>query len=140
MKQIFLSLAILVASITAFAQCDKKNLVTCNKTEYLDANGDVQRSTDEITIIEFDNKNISVTPGDDGTATGTITSMTCDWKVPYKEGKTVMKADITDPQGQVHKVTLTIEGKDGKLTFLVDMEERADRRIRAVVNKFEEKK
>jgi hypothetical protein len=36
--------------------------------------------------------------------------------------------------------TITIEGKDGKITFLMEIEEMPDRKIRVWVDEFGEKK
>lgn len=139
-KIIFASLFVLAAGISSFAQCDKKVIIVSSKTEYLDANGEVQRSVDETTTIEYDKKDIIITPGDNPSMQGTIDSMTCDWKTPFKEGKSVIKTSITNPQGNTLSLTLTIEGKEGKITFLAEMAEMPDQKIRIVVEKFEEKK
>ncbi len=139
-KFILAGLVVLAVGMSSFAQCDKKVIVTSSKTEYLDANGEVQRSVDEITTVEYDKKDIIITPGDNPSMQGTIDSMTCDWKTPFKEGKTVIKTSITNPQGQTFSLTITIEGKEGKITFLAEMAEMPDQKIRIVVEKFEEKK
>lgn len=139
-KFILAGLVVLAVGMSSFAQCDKKVIVTSNKTEYLDANGEVQRSVDEITTIEYDKKDIIITPGDNPSMQGTIDSMTCDWKTPFKDGKTVIKTSITNSQGQTFSLTITIEGKEGKITFLAEMAEMPDQKIRIVVEKFEEKK
>ncbi len=138
----FILLVVIASSmgISSYSQCDKKVLVTSSKTEHLDAKGEVERSVDETTTIEYDNKEIVITPGDDPTMTGTIKSTTCEWKVPFKEGKTVIKASLTDPQGQMMNLTITIEGKEGKISLLAEIEEMPDRKIRVIVDKFEEKK
>ena len=38
---------------------------------------------------------------------GTITTNSCDWKIPYKEGKSVIKSVITDQSGDVKNATRT---------------------------------
>lgn len=139
-KFILAGLFVIAAGISSFAQCDKKVIISSTKTEYLDANGDVQRSVDEITSIEYDKKDIIINHGDNPSMQGTIDSMTCDWKTPFKEGKTVIKTSITNPQGQTISLTITIEGKEGKINFLAEMAEMPDQKIRIVVEKFEEKK
>lgn len=140
MKQIILLVILAVSGIAAYSQCDKKNVVNSSKTEYYDANDVLQRSVDETSIVEFDNKEILITPGDNATMRGTITSITCEWKTPYKEGKTVLKAKLEGPNGESMNLTITIEGKDGKISFLATFDEQPDRKIRIVVDKFEEKK
>jgi hypothetical protein len=51
----------------------------------------------------------------------------------------VIKAPIVDPRGDVKNLTITIEGKEGKLVLLAEAEERPERKIRIVIDKFEEK-
>lgn len=139
-KQVLVLLIAAAAGTSSYAQCDKKVLVVSSKTEYLNGNGEVQRSVDETTTVEYDTATIVITPGDDPTMTGTIKSRTCEWKVPFKEGKTVIKAILTNPQGQTMNLTITIEGKEGKISLIAEIEEMQDQKIRVQVDKFEEKK
>ena len=140
MKKIIFAILFLIAGISTYAQCDKRVIITSSKTEYLDKDGNVERSVDENSIVEFDNKEIIITPGDDPVMKGTISSFTCDWKTPFKEGKTVLKTTLINGQGQNFGLTITIEGKEGKISFLAEIDEQPDRKIRIVVDKFEEKK
>ena len=140
MKKIILPILFLIAGISVYAQCDKRVIITSSKTEYLDADGNVQRSVDETSIVEFDSKEIIITPGDDPVMKGTISSFTCEWKTPFKEGKTVLKTTLTNGQGQNFGLTITVEGKDGKISFLAEIDEQPGQKIRIVVEKFEEKK
>jgi len=80
-----------------------------------------------------------IMPGDD-VLQGTVNSITCDWKTPYKEGKTVIKATMSSPGGQTMNMTITIEGKDGKNIFMGEFNESPDRKVRLTLEKFEEKK
>jgi hypothetical protein len=136
-KQVLILLLVLFAGTASFAQCDKKSVLTGSLTEYLTSSGEIRKTVEESTIIEFDSKTIVITPGDH-VMEGTITSITCDWKTAYKEGKTVIKSTIVMGDGQPMEVTITIEGKDGKTTLL--FEESPDNRIRLTLDKFEEKK
>lgn len=138
-KQIFILLLVTATGFSSFAQCDKKNVLTSSVTEYLNNSGEVQRTQDENTTIEFDSKSISITPGDH-TMDGTINSISCDWKTPYKEGKTVIKTVISGESGRTMNGTITIEGKDGKLSLTAEFEEMPDTKIRVMLNTFEEKK
>ena len=141
MKIQLLALVIAVTiGLSGYAQCDKKSIISSSKTEHLDANGEVQRSVDELSLIEFDKKEIIINAGDSPEMRGTIDSVTCDWKVPFKEGKTVLKVSLVDPNGQQISLTITIEGKDGKISFLAVMGDTQDRKIRITVDTFEEKK
>ena len=139
-RHILAILFVAAASTSCYAQCDKRIMVTSSKTEFLNANGEVQRSVDETTTIEYDKKEIIITPGNDQTMQGTIKFDSCVWKTPFKEGITVIKASLTDPQGQTMNLTITIEGKEGKISFLAEIDVMPDQKIRIVVEKFEEKK
>ena len=138
-KQVLILMLVVVAGTSTYAQCDKKNLLTGSSTEYLNASSELQRTVDESTIIEYDAKSITITPGDHSMS-GTISSIVCDWKTPYKEGKSVIKASVEGPNGQFMTTTITIEGKDGKVTLLFEAEEVPDMKIRLSLDKFEEKK
>jgi len=140
MKKILIALLALVSLASAQAQCDKKQIITASQTEYLDASGSVQRTVDEQTVIEYDKKQITITRVlNNQVMSGTIKSDTCNWTTAYKEGKSVIKALVIE-RGEERNFTITIEGKDGKILFLVEAQERPDRKIRIVIDKFEEKK
>ena len=137
MKKLILAFSLLLTdSIIANAQCGKKSVFTSSKTEYLDASGTVERSVDEKTVVEITKTDITITPGDH-TMTGPIKSDTCNWKIPYKEGKSVIKAGVSDGQGEAKNVTITIEGKDGKITILAQVEDMPGKTIRITADKFE---
>ena len=143
MKKIILpSLLLLLGAGAAIAQCGKKSVMKSNKTEYFDSSGNIQRTVDETALVEIDGSNIKIAPGDDGRVmAGPIKSDSCKWKIPFKEGKTVIKTDLTDERGEVHKdVTLTIEGKNGVITLLFEAPEIPDKKIKITAVSFEEKK
>ncbi len=140
MKTIILTLSLLIAvSTISLAQCGKKVVITTSKTDHLDSSGKITRTDDEKAVVEISKSAINITVNDDHKMTGTIKSDTCNWPVAYKEGKTIIKAVISDGQGEDKNVTLTIEGKDGKVTLLFEMEDTPEDRIRVAADKFEEK-
>ena len=111
-KALFILMMLLLLGIVfSYAQCGKKQVITASKTEYLDASGNVQRTVDESTTIEYNDSLIVITTGAEGQEMrGPVKSITCGWKTAYKEGKTVIKAPIVDPRGDVKNLTITIEG------------------------------
>ena len=143
-KVLFLLMLLTILGIVfSYAQCGKKQLITSAKTEYLDATGNVQRSVDENVTIEYDKSQITINiDASEGTnnMSGQIKYDSCNWTIPYKEGKSVIKALVSDARGDQKNLTITIEGKDGKLSFLASVEELPDTRIRLTLDKFEEKK
>jgi hypothetical protein len=141
MKTVTLAFSLMLAgSLACFAQCDKTLIINSSKTQHLDAKGVVQHTDDETAVIELTKTALIVSVNGEQKISGKIISETCDWKVPFKEGKTVIKAAVThDQDGQQRNVTVTIEGKDGKVTLLFEMEGTADDRIRVEITKFVEK-
>jgi Cu/Ag efflux protein CusF len=137
-KQISTFLLVALAGFTSYAQCNKKINLSANSTEYLSGTGEVQKTDAQLTTIVYDSKEISILAGDNA-MDGTVNSITCDWKTPFKEGKTIIKATISNPNGQNMNLILTIEGKDGKNMMMAVFEEMPDLKIRMPVDKFEEK-
>lgn len=142
MTHIFFVFTFLLAgSATAFGQCGKNLMLTSSKTEYLDSTGVLQRAEDEKSTIDINRSEIIIVPGNDAQKiSGTIKSDTCSWKVPFKEGRTIYQVMLNREGESPMAAALTIEGKDGKLTLLVEIKEMRDRKIRAVIDRFEEKK
>jgi len=139
MKTITLILSLLVAgTVISFAQCGKKVVLTTSKTDHLDANGTVTRTVDEKAVVVISQTTLNITVNDDHKMNGTIKSDSCFWKTPFKEGKTFIKATLSTDEGEEKNITITIEGKDGKVTLLFEIEGMPDDRIRIVANKFEE--
>jgi len=142
MKKIaFILVLLLAGTAVSHAQCGKKFKITTSKTEHLDASGNLTRTDDEkaVVVISKTEVNITVTEANDQHAmTGVIKSDTCNWPVAYKEGKTVLKVVISGDNGQDRDVTITIIGKDGKVTLLFESEGEENDRIRVTADKFEE--
>ena len=142
MKQILLCISMAMGiAIGANAQCNQVLQLSSAKTNVLNASYQNQGSRDEQVVVDITTSTITVTPnGNPSDAmTGKIKEMQCDWKVPFKDGKTVIKTDLVDPSGDVKDATITIEGKDGKITLLAEAKERPDQKLQLEVNKFESK-
>lgn len=140
MKKIIFILLVLVCSTTGFAQCDKILVLTSSKTDFLDASGTLKKSEEENTVIEIAKTEMTITPGgEENKMSGPVKSVVCNWKTAFKEGKTVIKAILTDRSGDAKDVTITIEGKDGKVTLLAEVDEMPDHKIKVTLDKFEEK-
>jgi len=143
MKKIFAAILLLAGvSTLSYGQCDKKVILTSSKTEHLGADSTVQDTRDEQTVIEFDKTNIVINAGgEDHKMTGTITSYNCNWQTPFKEGKTVIKVTLSDHEGaDIKKITITIEGKGGKVKLLAEIDDDANKKIRLNADSFMEKK
>lgn len=139
---ILITLFLLAAgSAMSFAQCDKKVTLVSNKTEHLDAKGNLKHAEDEKTTIEFNKSDISVSISKDNgdeKMTGKINSNICNWQVPFKNGKTLLKITLTNEGGESRDFAVTIEGKDGKVTLWAESNEEPDDKIQLPIDKFEE--
>jgi hypothetical protein len=140
MRNIILAFAIvLLTSVSAFAQCDKKVKWQATKAEMLDESGNVVDTKQGTINITADSKTIIVEiaeePGDK--MEGTISEHSCEWKEAFKNGKTSFKAILNDPNGQSSPATFNIEGKDGKLIITVQLERMNGKTIRIAVEKHE---
>jgi len=129
---------LVAGTVTSFAQCGKKVVLTTSKTDHLDANGIVTRTVDEKAVVEIGQTTLNITVNDDHKMNGAIKSDSCFWKIPYKEGKIHIKATLSTDEGEEKNITITIEGKEGKVTLLFETEGMPDDRIRVVADKFEE--
>src|SRR5688500_14132203 len=115
MRKIIFILLMIACGKISLAQCDKKSVFTSSHTEYLHANGKLQRTKDEKWVVEISKSEVIVTPeNDERKMTGTIKSDSCDWKTPFKVGKSIIKATFTREGESPMNATVTIEGKDGK--------------------------
>ncbi|HZX57336.1 MAG TPA: hypothetical protein VFE54_01370 [Mucilaginibacter sp.] len=143
MRSILIAVFLLAAGSTAcLAQCDKKVSFTAAKTEHLDENGAAKHAEDQKTTVEFNKLNITVSIShDDGDEklTGTVKSYTCDWKVPFKEGTTKLDITLSNDNGESRDYSVTIQGKDGKITLIAEDKEHPDDKIKLEAVTFEEK-
>lgn len=138
-KILFLFITIAIADC-CYSQCDKKNILTATGAEILDERNEVRlKDTLRLTTIKYDSKTIEII-SEFNTLYGTIDSIYCNWKLPFKEGNTYIKGMLNYESGDQWVSTLTITGKDGKLTLLVDIEHPDASIMRFVLNKFEESK
>jgi hypothetical protein len=141
MRSTLIALFLLVAGSTmSFAQCDKKVSLSSSKTQHLDGSGTLQETVDEQTTIELGKSDIVVvTDNGNQKLTGAVKINACDWKVPYKDGKTIVATTLKGDDGDSKDFTITIEGKDGKVTLLAESPSMPDRKIKLDIEKFEEK-
>ena len=142
MKKIILpALLVMFSCGAAIAQCDKKFVLTSSKTDYLDSSGTIQRSEDEVSTIELNDSVLTIVPGNaERTMSGPVKLNECNWKVPYKEGKTVVKASLSNQNGEPRDILITIEGKDGVITLLAILNNDQNRRVKLKADSFQEKK
>ncbi len=139
MKKLVLLALMIAGAASISAQCTQKKVtLTSSKTSYLNAAKTVQRIVDEKTIIEISADSVVIAPGNEKLS-GPITSKTCAWTKPFKQGKSVIKASLKSVNDE-KKVTITIEGKNGKITLLAEVDDQPDKKILLEPDTFEGKK
>jgi hypothetical protein len=140
MHNIILAVAlVLFTSVASFAQCDKKVKWKATKAELIDENGQVSDTKEGNISITADSKTVTLeieqSPNDK--LEGTINESTCEWKEAFKNGKTVLKTSLNERGGDVSPGTITIEGKDGKLTITLEIEKMNGKKVRIAIDKYE---
>jgi hypothetical protein len=134
MKTLILIFSLITLTATvSLAQCDKKVKFSSSKTDHLDSGGNVTRTEQEDAVVRISKAIIAIMVNGESKGSYTITSTTCDWKVPFKEGKTSIRASNDE-----RTILLTIEGKAGKVTAHFVVEGNEDDAIRVTLDKYEE--
>jgi hypothetical protein len=141
MKQKIICLLMTIAiGVGCYCQCDKKIVLAATGVEILNDQNDVTiRDTERVTTIKYDSKVIEIIT-EFNTRYGTIDSIYCNWKIPFKEGYTFIRGTVSFENGDSWVTKLTITGKDGKITLVADMEHPEANRMRFVLDKFAESK
>jgi hypothetical protein len=139
MKVFSLLITIVILGVTmAQAQCDKNVKITTSNTKRMDANGNVTSDVKETLIFHIGQKAINVEVNGGIVATAEVISMECEWSVPFKTGKTVIKGVLINEQGDKMDMTNVIEGKDGVITVTGTIVGGQDKIIINQVARFEE--
>lgn len=142
MKKALFSLALAMGIAAAVkAQCNQGLQLSSSKTDLLNAAYQSQGIRSEKVVIDITTSTITITQNGNGAEalTGKIKDIKCAWKVPFKEGKTVIRTELADASGDIKDAAITIEGKNGKITVLAEAKERPDQKMRLEVDKFEAK-
>lgn len=139
MRTIIIGLAILLALVTAvFGQCGKTVVITSSKTDHVDAKGKLTKSFNEKVVIEISQATIGISVDGQQKMTGKVTSYKCNWKTPFKKGKSVIDAVMTNREGD-RKAIMTIEGKSGKIRVHFIMPDKPGDQVSIVADRFEAK-
>lgn len=123
------------------AQCEKKILWTSGKQAFTNGKDEVQKETQDKITVEVSKTAIIFNHNDDpnDVMTGRITEADCNWTDAFKNGKTIIKAELTEGHNDRHDAVVTIEGKDGKVTITLELNDKPDMKIKAFVDQYEEK-
>src|SRR6266850_2696336 len=98
----------------------------------LDAIGQVVDTKEGSIEVETDSNHVIVRIKEkpDEQMEGSAKEFTCEWKEPFKNGKTIYKTELSKPNGDNSNASFTIEGKDGKITILLVIDKLEGRKIR----------
>jgi hypothetical protein len=142
MKLLLITLLAIGSFTSAQAQCNQHLVFRAPKTEFLNALMEVKNTSEEAVEVDITPTTITITPNQDAQSkmTGKIKSTTCNWPTAFKEGKMTLVADLSDPSGETMEVTITIEAKQGKTTFIATTLSMPDHIIRMQANSFGEAK
>ena len=133
MKGIIVTLFIsLAGTLSTYAQCKENTVLITSKTNLADPSGNPVGVKDEKTVLRFSKTAILLNIDGEDRAELKIVSQNCNWTIPYKEGRTVIKAKLNDSD-----YTLSIEGKEGRVNLHVVKNESDDSILSMVVDKFE---
>ncbi|HEU4575556.1 MAG TPA: hypothetical protein VFS36_11195 [Chitinophagaceae bacterium] len=142
-KTIFLSAAAFIISVAAVAQCGKSVTWTGTKTEFMDENGNLQRTDNGKVQCRMDDKSIVFVHNDEenDAISGDIKDLSCQWQEPFKNGKTSFSSQLQESSGDLKDGKITIEGKDGKINIYLDISAPDGRKMKVkfYVDSFEEK-
>ena len=140
MKTILLWFIIFATSLQAISQCDKKVTWYASKGEMLDISGALLDTKIDSIFLETDPQKIMLRfKSDQKTLEGTVKEKTCDWKEPFRNGKTVYHANVTVESGTSNAI-FTVEAKDGKITLTLTIDARADKKFLIYIDRYEEAK
>ena len=140
MKAICISLILFVASSQVIAQCDKKVTWYASKGDMVDISGNVLDTKVDSIFFETDPQKITLRfKADQKTLEGTVKEKTCDWKEPFRNGKTIYHASVT-VDGTLSDAVFIVEAKEGKITLSLEIEARQGRKFLIYIDRFEEAK
>ena len=143
MKKIFLFLCFgVLIGMTSFAQCGKTITWTAAKAEFLDDSGRVQDTKDVTVTIHTSSKRITIIHSDDesDSLAGAVKDVACVWKDAFKNGKSTIKADLMEKNGEYNSSTIIIEAKDSKIIINLSFQapDGSKKQIRIPIDSYKE--
>ncbi|HTQ27615.1 MAG TPA: hypothetical protein VMI35_05780 [Puia sp.] len=139
-KWIATSLIMLSIGYAATAQCRGKISWNAAKAEIVDSSGKLLETLPGKVLVETTQTDILMRHDEAGAddLKGNIRDLVCSWKEPFRNGKTVFRADLVNAGGDVRPATVTIEGVDGKITITAVPDHQEGKKIKIVVDSFKE--
>ena len=121
MKYTILIFILSFSTIYSTAQCDKSISYFSSKAEFMDTAGKVDRSEEGKIIVKVTRTNIILIHNDDDNDTmkGEITDRVCEWKEPFKNGKTTFTTRLIEKSGESNDANANVKGKNRKPEILI---------------------
>lgn len=139
MKAILLSI-LFVTSLQAISQCDKKVTWYASKGDMFDATGTLLDSKVDSIFLETDPQRITLRfKSDQKSLEATVREKSCEWKEPFKNGKTVYHTTVSI-DGNSSNAIFTVEARNGKVTLSLDIEAMAEKKFLIYIDRYEEAK
>lgn len=140
MKTILISFILFVTSLQAISQCDKKVIWYASKGDMFDAHGTRLDTKEDSIFLETDPQKITLRfKSDQNSLEGTVKEKTCDWKEPFRNGKTVYHTTVSI-DGRTSNAIFTVEAQDRKITLSLDIEDMKDKKFLIYIDRYEEVK
>jgi len=140
MKKI-IPLLVFTCTVTAsIAQCDKNILYTSSKQDWMNSRDEVTKSDQDKVTLQISKTSVVLNHNDDPNdeMKGDIKKVDCEWSESFKNGKTTIEAQLKE-HNDMHDASLTIEGKDGVMFIIIELKDHPDMKIKAYVDKYEER-
>lgn len=140
MKAILISFILFVASLQAISQCDKKVNWYASKGDMFDASGTLLDTKVDSIFLETDPQKITLRfKSDQKALEGTVKEKICDWKEPFRNGKTIYHTNVF-VDDRTSNAVFTVEAKDGKITLSLTIESMVDKKFLIYIDRYEEVK
>lgn len=129
-----------VTSLQAISQCDKKVTWCASKGDMFDATGTLLDSKVDSIFLETDPQRITLRfKSDQKSLEATVREKSCEWKEPFKNGKTVYHTTVSI-DGNSSNAIFTVEARNGKVTLSLDIEAMAEKKFLIYIDRYEEAK
>lgn len=129
-----------VTSLQAISQCDKKVTWYASKGDMFDATGTLLDSKVDSIFLETDPQRITLRfKSDQKSLEATVREKSCEWKEPFKNGKTVYHTTVSI-DGNSSNAIFTVEARNGKVTLSLDIEAMAEKKFLIYIDRYEEAK
>jgi hypothetical protein len=140
MKFILAIVMLVVTGMQANSQCDKNVTWYAVKGEMYDTNGGLLDTKSDSIFLVTEPQKISLRfKSDDKELEGTVTKKSCDWKEPYKNGKTVYNTTVI-LDGVSSSAVFTLEATNGKIILTLEIDSRGGRKFVIYIEGYKEVK